>query len=429
MNSIFLTPLPFTGPGAVLSNRRSWVIVGLLTVAAFINYLDRASLSVALPLISSELCLGPATKGLLLSAFFWSYSAMQIPTGWCVDRLNLRWVYVGAFALWSLSCGLTGFVTTLGMLLALRAALGVGEAIHLPGGVRIVRSLFSPAERGLPTGFFDSGTRFGVAFGAPLIAWLIVRYGWRGMFVLLGFTALLWLIPWVIVFPARLPSPESALPTPVQRGRFSVTYNRSLLALCLGLFCWDYYLYLLVTWLPDYWMTVRHVSVVRAGVYTSAPFLVFAIAGPLGGWIADLLIRRGWKEARARKGVIAVGFLTGLLLIPAMLVSNVTLAVVLVAGSCLAGLAPANIFVILQGCAPSDEVGIWTGIQNFTGNLSGIVAPAATGFLIASTGSYVPGFALGAGMLLIGIFVYCFMIGEIRPPSTRSDGQHVSAPS
>ena len=101
-----------------------------------------------------------------------------------------------------------------------------------------------------------------------------------------------------------------------------------------------------------------------------------------------------------------------------MLVSNVTLAVALVAGSCLAGLAPANIFVILQGCAPADEVGIWTGIQNFTGNLSEIVAPAATGFLIAATGSYVPGFALGAGMLLIGIFVYSFMIGEIRPPIT-----------
>lgn len=212
MNSIFHTPLPPTGPGAVLSNRRSWVIVGLLTLAAFINYLDRASLSVALPLISSELGLGPATKGLLLSAFFWSYSAMQIPTGWCVNRLNLRWVYVVAFALWSLSCGLTGFATTLGMLLVLRAALGVGEAIHLPGGVRIVRSLFRPAERGLPTGLFDAGTRFGVALGATLIAWLIVRYGWRGMFLFLGFTALFWLIPWVIVFPARLPSPSRLLP-------------------------------------------------------------------------------------------------------------------------------------------------------------------------------------------------------------------------
>ena len=416
MNSTFLTRLPLTGPGAVPSNRRSWAIVGLLTLAAFINYVDRASLSVALPLISADLGLGPATKGLLLSAFFWSYSAMQIPTGWCVDRLNLRWVYVVAFSLWSLSCGLTGFATTLGILLVLRAALGVGEAIHLPGGVRIVGSLFHPAERGLPMGLFDAGTRFGVALGATLVAWLIVLQGWRGMFLLVGFTALLWLIPWLIVFPARLPRLEPARSTPVRRGRFPVTYNRNLLALCLGLFCWDYFLYLLVTWLPDYWMTVRHVPVVRAGVYTSVPFLIFAITGPLGGWIADLLIRRGCKEERARKGVIAVGFIAGLLLIPAVLVSNLTLSVVLVAGSCLAGLAPGNIFVILQGCAPADEVGIWTGIQNFTGNLSGIVAPAAMGFLIATTGSYVPGFALGAGILLVGMFVYSFMIGEIGPP-------------
>jgi len=274
-------------------------------------------------------------------------------------------------------------------------------------------------ERGLPTGLFDGGTRFGLALGTPLIAWLIVDYGWRSMFFILGFTALLWLIPWLIVFPAEPQDPNSPSParaaTEVVRSRFSVTYNRNLLGLCLGLFCFDYYLYLLVTWLPDYWMTVRHVPVLRAGAYTAMPFLVFAVAEPLGGWIADLLILRGWKETRTRKGIIAVSFLTGLLLIPAILVSSTTLAVALVAGACLAGLAPANILVILQDCAPSDEVGIWAGIQNFTANLGGVVAPVVTGFLIRLTGSYLPGFALAAGILVGGIFAYGFIIGEIGP--------------
>jgi MFS family permease len=389
-------------------------------VASFVNYLDRATLSVALPLISADLGLGPASKGLLLSAFFWSYALMQVPMGWFVDRVNLRWLYAGTFTLWSLACGFTGFAATLGVLMLLRAVLGVGEAIYQPGGLKIVSSLYPPAERGLPTGLFDGGTRLGLAVGTPLIAWLIVTWSWRGMFIILGFIALLWLIPWLLAFPTRLPDPEWVRPSrqtsaaPLRR--FSVTYNRNLLGLCLGLFCFDYYLYLLVTWLPDYWMTVRHVSVLAAGTYTALPFSVFAVAEPLGGWIADRLVHRGWNETRTRKGIITVAFLTGLLLIPAVMVSNTSLAVALVAGASLAGLAPANILVILQGCAPPEEVGIWSGFQNFTGNLSGIVAPAATGFLIGLTGSYMPGFALAAVVLLCGILAYGFVIGEIKPP-------------
>ena len=83
-----------------------------------INYLDRATISVALPLISVSLNLSAATKGLLLSSFFCSYALMQVPVGWCVDRYNLRWIYSGLFALWSLACGLTGFAGSLGVLIA-----------------------------------------------------------------------------------------------------------------------------------------------------------------------------------------------------------------------------------------------------------------------------------------------------------------------
>ena len=72
--------------------------------------------------------------------------------------------------------------------------------------------------------------------------------------------------------------------------------NRNLLGICLGFFCFDYYWYVLVTWLPDYLVTVRHLSIVQAGFYASLAFFTFGIAEPIGGWIADSLIRRGWDE-------------------------------------------------------------------------------------------------------------------------------------
>ena len=121
-----------------MSSVRRWSIVILLFTASLINYLDRATVSIALPLISKDLHLGPATEGVLLSAFFWSYALMQVPIGWCSDRLNLRWLYAGAFAVWSLAQGLTGLAGSLAALIAFRILLGVGESIYLPGGTKIV---------------------------------------------------------------------------------------------------------------------------------------------------------------------------------------------------------------------------------------------------------------------------------------------------
>src|SRR5207248_5702389 len=113
---------------AMISNRRRWTVVGLLFSASLINYLDRATISFALPLISLDLHLLPATKGLLLSSFFWSYALVQIPIGWCADRFNLLWLYAGAFALWSVAQGLTGLATSLGILIGFRILLGLGES-------------------------------------------------------------------------------------------------------------------------------------------------------------------------------------------------------------------------------------------------------------------------------------------------------------
>jgi len=398
-----------------MANSRRWTLVGLLFVASFINYLDRATISVALPLISVDLHLGPQTKGLLLSSFFWSYALMQIPVGWCADRWNLRWLYAGLFAVWSLACGLTGFAGSLLVLILLRILLGIGESIYLPGGTKIVGMLFPSSERGFPSGLFDSGTRLGLAVGAPLIAALIVFCGWRNMFALVGFTAIIWVIPWLLAAPRNLqgarPAAAPAGSAPPWRNRV----NRNLLGMCLGFFCFDYYWYLFVTWLPDYLVTVRHLTLVRAGLYAALPYFIFGAGEPLGGWITDRLIRRGWDETRTRKIMLAVAFLFGLLLIPAARAATPRGALAFLAGASLVGLASGNMFAILQCCAPPDEVATWTGYENFVGNIGGVLAPFVTGFLIARTGAYFPGFALAAAVLVSGIFAYGFIVGKLNP--------------
>ena len=401
----------------VVSNSRRWGIVGLLFTASLINYLDRAAISFALPLISRDFHLTPETKGLLLSSFFWSYALMQVPIGWAADRFNLRWLYAGAFALWSLAQGLTGLAGSLEVLIGFRILLGVGESIYLPGGVKIISLLFTGKDRGLPSGLFDFGTRTGLILEGILVPWLLTRYGWRHTFLLLGFAAMVWMVPWLLLFPRHVRAPRPALVSaaPASPIRWRALLNRNLLGICLGFFCFDYYWYVLVTWLPDYLVTVRHLSIVRTGLYGSLVFFTFGVSEPIGGWIADTLIRRGWDETLTRKGIVTVAFFMGLFLIAAMRASNTGTAIWLLIGGALVGLATGNLLVILQCCAPFEKVGIWTGAENFAGNLAGVVAPLAVGLLIRRSGSYVPGFELGAIVLLVGLLAYWFVVGDLKP--------------
>jgi MFS transporter, ACS family, D-galactonate transporter len=168
-----------------------------------------------------------------------------------------------------------------------------------------------------------------------------------------------------------------------------------------------------VNWLPDYLVTVRHFTILGAGFFSALPFLVFGVSEPVGGWLADRLIRQGWNETRTRKGIVTVAFLTGLLLIPASRVASAHAAVALIAGGSLVGLATGNLLVILQCCAPPSEVGLWTGFENLFGNLAGVLAPIVTGLLIARTGSYSPGFILAALTLIAGLLCYWFIVGEL----------------
>jgi MFS transporter, ACS family, D-galactonate transporter len=403
----------------VRADRKRWAVVALLFAASMINYLDRASLSLALPTISAELGLDPTRKGLLLSAFFWSYALLQVPVGLCLDRFPIRWFYAGMFALWSLACGFTGFAGSLGVLVALRIVLGIGESIYFPGGVKTVSLLFAPQDRGLPNGIFDSGTRVGLVAGGVLIPWLIVSFGWRAMFMALGFGSLLWVVPWLLTVPPRL-APSGAAAAAAAGFRLP-TFNRNLLGICLGFFCFDYFVYLLLTWLPDYLIQVRHLTIMKAGVYSAMPYVIFGSCQALGGLIGDRLVGRGWDETRTRKGIVTVGFLAGLLLIPAVRVENADLAIMLIMGASLVGLSVGNLTAIVQNCAPPDQVGVWTGMENFIGNLAGVLAPVATGLLISRTGSYMPGFTLAALVLVAGLIPYWLILGQLKPPETAVD--------
>jgi MFS family permease len=395
--------------------RRRWWIAFLLFLAGLINYFDRTIVSVALPSIAAQLHLGPTRMGVLLSAFFWSYALMQVPIGWLSDHLNLRWLYAGCFALWSVTCGLTGLASSLALLLLLRVMLGIGESVYLPGGMKMVSLLFTPENRGLASGLVNCGTRAGLAFGAPLIAALVVSYGWQHSFFLLGFTSLVWLVPWIVSFPRGANTAEWN--TGASRPPFG-SIDRNLLGVCVANIGYGYFFYLLVTWLPTYLVERRHLSLKQAGAYAVIPYLTFALGEPIGGWIADRLVAVGWEETFTRKLIILLGFLSSLMLIPAGLVASTNAAVFLMGGASLVGLSSGNLYALVQRIGQRDgNVGFAIGLFNLAGNVPGVLAPLITGIIIERTGSYFPAFVVAVTVLLSVAPAYWFMI---RPSAIAS---------
>src|SRR6185369_6657117 len=183
---------------------------------------------------------------------------------------------------------------------------------------------------------------------------LLVRYGWRSLFFRTGLFGLLWLIPWLMFYPS------SRRPARVERrvDWGALLRSRALLGICLGFFCWDYFWYFLISWLPTYLYTVRGMSMPQIALFASLPFLIFAAAEAIGGWTAGSLIRRGWSLSRVTKGFVALGFAVGLLIIPAAIVESRALSIAFLLAASLAGLACGNLIAFPKICAREEEVAL-----------------------------------------------------------------------
>ncbi len=185
--------------------------LAMLVVAGVINYVDRATLSVANLLIRHDLGLSIADMGYLLSAFLWAYAFAQLPTGAMVDKLGPRLLLACGLALWSLAQFLGGLVSAFGQFFGARVLLGLGEAPQFPTGARVVRDWFNPRDRGLATGVFHCASSLGTAIAVPLLTFLMLSFGWRVMFMIMGVAGLAMAAIWYLAYrnPTDVPlTPE-----------------------------------------------------------------------------------------------------------------------------------------------------------------------------------------------------------------------------
>ncbi len=381
-----------------------------------ISYIDRTNLSVALalPEFKQLFHLSDTDRGVLNSAFFWSYTLLQIPAGFLVDRYGVRSPYAIGFVLWSLMSAGTSFARSFEQLFALRLLLGVGESIVTPAGMRWIRFNVEERQRGLAVGMLFAGAKMGPAIGAPLAAWLIQIYGWRAMFLILGFGAFVWLIPWLGLVKDNDRQLEAAVvkASGAAQVPFSAIFRTPIIyGILIGTFCNMYFVYFCMTWLPAYFVERRHLSLSLMGWYTFFSFSGIATVTILAGWWADRLIAAGGDAATIRKRFTIAGFIVASTeVFGAMSPSNevaIFFAILSLSGL---GLATGNYWALTQTLMPSAAIGRIAGLQNAAANASGIVAPILTGWLKTTTGSYEAPMQAILLILLTGAASYAFLV-------------------
>jgi MFS family permease len=395
-----------------------WGLVALLVSGMTFCYAQRGTLSVAAPFMIRDLAINTETMGLILSAFSWCYCFMQVPSGWIVDRFGVGRAYACGFALWSIACALTGAFRDIAAIMFFRVTMGVGQSVAFPASARTVANWFLDTQRGLVNSSYLIGVRLGQALVNAAGVGLIALYGWRIFFVIVGLAPLLWIVPWLIVLRRWEPSGANRGAASVSNrfsfaSSFGLLRHPTVLGTFLGFFAFDYVWFVFVYWLPGYLRLERHFTPAQMAFHASVPFLVMSLVIVVSGVATDRLIAAGFRELRVRKTFIAIGFAIALAIVPAGLVhDNATAIWLLVTSLCGLGLAAPNTWSITQACCTKRLVGTVSGIQNFGGNVAGIIAPWLTGAIAHRTGSFASAFIVCGFTLIAGALAYWLLMND-----------------
>jgi ACS family D-galactonate transporter-like MFS transporter len=408
-----------------------WTIVGFSALGLTIAYLDRAALSVAMPFMAEEFHISPAVKGVLLSAFFWTYALFQIPSGWLLDRFGARVIYPIAVGWWSIWTALTAFAHGVGSVIVFRLGLGIGEAPVQPANVKVVSRWFPRRERAFASSLFDMGQQIGTALSVPIVTALAVGGGWRLSFIVIGAAGLLWILGWVAVYrdpeDHRRVSPAELAHIRSDQGEMVVTEEktdwRKLLrhnqvwALTVGYVFRSLAGAFFLTWYPSYLLEDRGFTEAEFGMVGAIPAVIAIGATILGGVVSDRMLRAGMSTNLARKVPIVTGLgLSACIGFAPFIDSNLVLMIVLTVSSAAHSFAGAAILSLPAEVASSPStVGLLAGFQNFGSQLGNLTSPIVIGlFLTFGGGSYVGPLVGAAACCLISASVYLFWV-QIKP--------------
>lgn len=424
-----------------MARRRGWIGVFLFTLT-LINYMDRVALSVAAPPIAKAFGLSPVAMGYLFSSFLWVYLICILPMGYLVDRFGTKRTVGAGIALWSLATIATGLAQNFGSLITSRVVMGIGESPTWPASIRVLREWSPASERGLLATICYNGINAGVAFGAILISAVVSLLGWHAGFIVAGVLGLVWLVAWQIWYgtPERvswLSTSErekilterdgpAATTEPSRALSFAALLRQpAVWGLVLNQGCIGYTTYLFLTWLPSYLQMAKHLSVLNAGLMTAVPYAISVVLGIALGSLSDRMLSAQALQSGRRRFMVAAVTLSSAIILLAPLVSSTWLIVGLVTMCITANSTGSALNYALANdlLADAANIGKVTSMIVVVGNSFGILAPIATGYLIAATGTFSIAFMIAGGLALLGAV---FTLTLTRHPIHDSEAEQIA---
>ena len=431
-----------------------WVICALLFFAATINYVDRQVIGILKPTLTAEFGWTETDYSWIIFSFQTAYAIGLLFVGRMMDRIGTKKGFSLSIVLWSVAAmghaiavpiGLIclpvviwigssfGYeataifsVSVIGFIVA-RFVLGLGEAGNFPASIKTVSEWFPKKERALATGIFNSGTNIGALATPLLVPLIVVAWGWYEAFIITGALGFVWLVFWLLLYrkPEEHPTLSKTELAYIQSDPVEPTAkipwarlfpHRQTWAFAIGKFLTDPIWWVYLFWLPDFLNKQHGLDLKNFGLPLAVIYIIADVGSIGGGWISGALIKRGWSINAGRKTAMLICALAVVPIIFASMTSSLWVAVVLIGIAAAAHQGwSANIFTLASDMFPKQAVGSVVGIGGMAGAIGGMFISQVVGYVLQTTGSYVPIFAIAASAYLVALLIIHLLAPRLEP--------------
>jgi sugar phosphate permease len=396
--------------------RYRYFVLLILFAIYLLCYMDRMIMAAAIPFIANEFHLSPMEMGGILSAFFFSYALCQIPGGILADRFGSRLMITIGIGWWTIFTALTGLASSLGSMLGVRVAFGIGEGLFPPAAFKALSAWFPKREVGRATGLMMTTNALGPALAPLFVTAVVAVWGWRAIFTSLFVPGILIaLCAWIYVKDApkdskyvskeeldEIGSSEIALTEAGDKMGFSELIKMPLVWWCfVTLFIFSIASWGIMSWFPTYLLKARGISTAKMGIMASVPFLVGTVAYCITGYMSDKFFRK------RRELPVIIGCAVAALF--AYLTANAATVEMAVfyqtVGYFFSTVAGCSLYTIPNATLPSRVVGSAIGLINSAGQLAGFLSPLIVGYILTKTNNNFG--------TVFNLFVGCFALASI----------------
>jgi ACS family hexuronate transporter-like MFS transporter len=452
--------------------RRRWLICALLFFAATINYVDRQVIGILKPTLQGEFGWSELDYSWIVFSFQTAYAIGMLFVGKLMDKIGTRIGFALAIIVWSAAAVLHAYAVDLGSFMApvvvpivngivmtfngvssivgaapwtvvlstsvigfmvARFLLGLGEAGNFPASIKTVSEWFPKKERALATGIFNSGTNIGALATPLLVPLIVVAWGWYEAFIITGLLGFIWLVFWWAIY--RRPEDDAKLSRveldyiqsdpaePTARIPWKRLFpHRQTWAFGIGKFLTDPIWWVYLFWLPDFLQKQHGLDIKTFGIPLAAIYIIADVGSIGGGYISGALIKRGWTINKSRKTAMLICALAVVPIVFASITSSLWVAVLLIGIAAAAHQGwSANLFTISSDMFPKQAVGSVVGIGGMLGAIGGMIIAPIVGYILQTTGSYVPIFIIAASAYLVALLIIHLLAPRLEPAAIKYD--------